>query len=104
MLEKDFQAKIIKWLKSKKCMVFKMQMNATTKAGTPDLMWCYKSSYGFIEVKRSSNAKFQPGQKEMIENLGKWTFAKVVFPENFDIVKEEIDKIIQHEDMQDKQM
>ena len=98
--EADFQAKVLKWLRSKGCIAYKMQQNATTRIATPDVVWFYKSRYGFLEVKRARNASFRPGQKEMVAKLNKWSYARVVFPENFNIIKGEIDRIITNEDMQ----
>lgn len=98
--EAKFQAKIITWLKKHGCVVIKYEQNATTKAGIPDIIWFYKSKYGFLEVKRSKDAPFQPLQEEMIKTLGKWTYARVVFPENFDIIKKEIEEIIVNENLQ----
>ena len=102
--EADFQSKVLKWLRSKGCIAYKMQQNATTRIATPDIVWFYKSRYGFLEVKRAQNASFRPGQKEMVAKLNKWSYARVVFPENFNIIKIEIDRIISNEDMQDSGM
>ncbi len=99
MLEKDFQAKVVKWLKAQHCIVLKYQQNATTRASIPDIFWCYKSKYGFLEVKRSKSAPFRPGQKETIIKLSKWTFARVVFPENWGTIKKEIEEIMRNEDL-----
>ena len=93
-LEKDFQAKIVKYLKSKKCMVFKMQMNATTKAGTPDLFFVKEGFWGAIEVKKSKTAKLRPGQKENVEKMNEWSWAKIVYPENFEETKKELEQIL----------
>lgn len=90
MLEKDFQAKFIQKLRKMGYKCFKQQMNATTRAGTPDCIICYKKFYGFCEFKKSKDAPFRPGQKETLEELGKWTYARVVFPENFDIIMSEL--------------
>lgn len=98
--EADFQSKVLKYLRSKGCIAYKMQQNATTRIATPDIAWFYKSRYGFLEVKRAQDASFRPGQKEMVSKLDKWSYARVVFPENFDTIKIEIDRIISDEDMQ----
>lgn len=54
----------------------------------------YKKHWAMLECKRSASAPFQPGQKEWLETLGKWSFVRVVFPENFDIIKVEISKFM----------
>lgn len=98
--EAKFQASVTKWLRSKGCIVYKMQQNATTRIATPDIVWFYKRRYGFLEVKRARNASFRPGQEEMVARLDKWSYARVVFPENFDTIKAEIDEIIANEERQ----
>lgn len=94
MREADFQAKVIKWLKSKGCIVIKMQQNATTHSGIADLFFCFEGFYGFLEVKKSRNAKFQPLQKRFIEKINKWSYGAVVYPENFEKIKKELSEML----------
>lgn len=54
MLEKHIQSKIIDYLESKGAYV--INVCSPTKAGQPDIVFCYDSAFGAIEVK-------QPGQK-----------------------------------------
>lgn len=98
--EKDLQADFISWARKQGFKCFKQQMNATTRVGTPDCIICYKKFYGFCEFKRSKDAPFRPGQKETLEELGKWTYARVVFPENFDKIMSELIEVKKSEDMQ----
>lgn len=92
--ESDFQAKVIKWLRSKGCIVFKMQQNATTRIATPDVLFLKEGFWGAIECKRSKSAKFQPGQKEMVKKLDDWSWAKVAYPENWAEIRAELDVIL----------
>lgn len=94
MLEKDFQAKIIKYLKSKGCFVWKTQQNATTQAGVADIFFCLEGFYGFIEVKKSKTAKLRPGQKEFIEKMNNWSYGKIIYPENWDEAKKELNSLL----------
>ena len=94
MLEKDFQAKIIKYLKGKGCFVWKMQQNSTTQAGVADLFFCLEGFYGFIEVKKSKTARLRPGQKEFIEKMDNWSYGTIVWPENWDGTKKELDTLL----------
>lgn len=98
--EADFQKKFLADLRKLGYKCFKQQMNATTRAGTPDCIICYKKFYGFCEFKKSKDAPFRPGQKETLEELEKWTYARVVFPENFDIIMSELIEVKKNEDMQ----
>lgn len=92
--EKDFQAKVIKYLKSKGCFTWKMQENATTQIGVADVFFCIDCFYGFIECKRSRNAKLRPGQKEFIEKMNEWSWAKICYPENWEETKKELDFLL----------
>jgi len=92
--EADFQSKVIKYLRSKGCIVYKMQQNATTKAATPDIFFLHEGFWGAIECKATKSSKYQPGQKEMVEKLNEWSWAKVVWPENWVDVKEELDELL----------
>ncbi len=92
--EADFQAKVIKYLRSQGCIVYKMQQNATTRIATPDVLFLKEGFWGAIECKASKNAKFQPGQKEMVKKLDGWSWAKVAYPENWADIKAELDKIL----------
>ena len=92
--ESDFQAKIIKWLRSKGCIVYKMQQNATTRLATPDVFFIKEGFWGAIECKASARAKFQPGQKEMVAKLNDWSYAVVAWPDNWPEIKKELDVIL----------
>lgn len=98
--EADLQSKFLQELRKLGYKCFKQQMNATTRAGTPDCIICYKKFYGFCEFKKSKDAPFRPGQKETLEELEKWTYARVVFPENFGIIMSELIEVKKNEDMQ----
>lgn len=91
MLEKDFQKNIIKWLRSKGCLVIKYQQNATTRASIPDIIFLKDGFWGAIEVKKSKNAKCRPGQKEMVEKMNQMSWAKLVYPENWPETRKELE-------------
>lgn len=92
--EADFQGKVIKYLRSKGCIVYKMQQNATTKLGTPDILFLHEGFWGAIECKASKSSKYQPGQKEMVEKLNEWSWAKVAWPDNWVDVEEELNELL----------
>lgn len=95
MAEAAFQGKVIRWLKSKGCFVIKTQAGPATPVGTPDLIalfpgggWCA------LEIKASAKSKYQPLQKVTIAKLDAMYFSRAVWPENWDEIKKELDKII----------
>ena len=104
-LEKELQKKFIKSLREYGAFVWKLQENATTPAGEPDTIICYKGFYGFIEFKREENSDFQPLQKEKLKKYQTWRpeicAAYVVQKENYDEVMAEIINRLIKEDMLD---
>lgn len=94
MLEKDFQAKIVKWLRSQHCVVLKYQQNATTRAALPDIFFVKEGFWGAIEVKKSKTAKYRPGQKETIQKLDEMSWCKAVYPENWPEIQKELEEIL----------
>lgn len=104
-LEKDLQKKFIKSLREYGAFVWKLQENATTPAGEPDTIICYKGFYGFIEFKREEDSSFQPLQKEKLKKYQTWRpeicAAYVVQKENYDEVMAEIINRLIKEDMLD---
>lgn len=92
--EKNFQSTVIKYLKSKGCFTWKMQENATTQAGVADVFFCIEGFYGFIECKRSKNAGLRPGQKEFVEKMNNWSWAKICYPENWEETKKELELML----------
>lgn len=94
VLEKDFQSKVIKWLKSKGCVVLKYQQNSTTRVGVADVFFCKEGFYGFLECKKSKNAPLRPGQKQFIDKMNEWSYGAIIYPENFDKIKKELGEIL----------
>lgn len=93
MIEKKLQSEIIKYLKSKGCFVMKCG-GAGVPTGTADVFFCIEGFYGFIEVKASKTSKFQPLQREFLEKMNNWSWAKAVYPENWLEAKAELDKML----------
>lgn len=92
--EKDFQAQVIKWLKSKGCITLKYEANATTRVGIPDVFFCKEGFYGFLECKKAKNATIRPGQKEFIDKVNDWSYGKIIFPENWSETKAELEQML----------
>lgn len=98
-LETAFQAKVVKFLRSKGCFVWKCQQNSTTQAGVADLFFCYGPIYGVIEIKKSLTAPYRPGQREFLEKIGRFAYAQRLSPENFDEQKEILDALFEKADL-----
>lgn len=82
MLERDYQAKLIRKLRKEypDCMVFKM--DAGYLQGVPDLLVLNKDKWIMLEVKQSAKARHQPNQDFYISKLDRMSFARFVYPEN----------------------
>lgn len=92
--EAKFQAEVIRWLKKHGAVALKYQQNATTQAGVADVFFCKEGFYGFIETKASKNSPVRPGQKEFIEKINKWSYGKIVYPENWPEVQKELEVML----------
>lgn len=92
--ENKLQSKIIKYLKEKECYVIKTRSGVGTPDGCPDIIALCGGLWIAIEVKGSIKARFQPLQKDTIEKLNDWSWAKVVYPENWCDVKEELEMML----------
>lgn len=93
-MEAKLKQKLKKWLKSKGCFVVTMQAGPGVPLGTPDIFFCYEGFYGFLEVKASQKAKYQPYQKEQIEKLNEWSWCRVICPENYEEVCKELSAML----------
>lgn len=94
-IEAQLQGKIIKWLKAKGCVVIKLPAAPGVPSGIPDVLFLIDGGgWGFLEVKSSPTAKFQPLQKQWIKKLDAMYFARVVYPENWEDIKKEIVSVI----------
>jgi Holliday junction resolvase len=94
MSESKLQSELIKWLRSRGCFVFKVQAGPGVPTGTPDVFFCKEGFYGFCELKSSAKSKFQPLQKERLEKLHDWSWAKAVYPQNWQEIKIELDNLL----------
>lgn len=92
MLEKNFQSKLIKELKTifEGCIVLKS--DPTYLQGIPDLIIFYKDKWATLECKQNENSHVQPNQDYYVEKMNNMSFSRFVYPENKDIVIKELKK------------
>ena len=85
-LERDFQAGLIKELKTifPGCMVVKN--DSSYIQGFPDLLVLHNDKWASLEVKKSANEKKQPNQEYYVERMNEMSFSSFIYPEN----KEEV--------------
>jgi len=92
MVEKDFQADLIKKIKKRfdGCIVLKNDPEYIQ--GIPDLLILHNDKWAALECKRSSKAKHQPNQDYYVSKMDGMSFACFVSPEN----EEEVLNELQH--------
>lgn len=86
MREADFQAEIIKEIKSKLPGVIVLKNDPNYIQGIPDLSIFYKDKYAMLEVKKSPTASHRPNQDWYISHIGRYAYSRFINPEN----KEEV--------------
>lgn len=84
MLERDFQAKVVKELKEllPDALIFKWD----SRQGFPDVLILYGSKWASLEFKRSANASHRPNQDYYVNKMNKMSFSAFIYPENKDEV------------------
>lgn len=95
MLEKHFQAKLIKEIKCKLKGCIVLKTDPTYIQGLPDLLILYKNKWAALEVKKNSKAHHQPNQDYYIQLMNKMSFASFISPENKEEVLNEVCKALQ---------
>lgn len=93
--ESDFQNDIIiPFLKKHGCFVMKLSPMMGIPKGTADIFFCKELLYGFLECKKTKKSKRQPGQEMFIKKMDDWAFARVVYPENWEEVKADLEDVL----------
>ena len=85
--ESDLQSKVVKYLRGKGCYVIKTRPGVGTPDGCPDIIALLEGLWIALEVKGSAKAQYQPLQKATLEKLDDWSWAKVVYPDNWEDVR-----------------
>ena len=93
-MEAKTQERLIKYLKRKGCYVIKLKPGLGTPVGAPDVLALREGFWAALEVKGSLKARWRPLQKETLQKLEEWSFARMVCPENYDEVIAELEAIL----------
>lgn len=80
--ESKLQSDFLKDLRKLGYRCYKQQMNATTRAGTPDAFIFKEGFWGWIEFKAHKNSKARPGQKENVAWANENSWGSFVYEEN----------------------
>lgn len=84
MLERNYQAKLIKELRQKfpGCVILKN--DSDYMQGVPDLTVLFEDKWAMLEVKSEEDAPMQPNQEYYIFELDKMSYAAFIYPANHD--------------------
>lgn len=95
MLERNYQARLIRRLRREfpGCVILKN--DASYIQGIPDLTLLFGRHWAMLEVKASANAPVQPNQEFHVEGLNKMSFAAFIHPENEEDVIRELQRAFQ---------
>lgn len=94
MIESNLQSIIVKYLRGRGCYVIKTRPGPGTPDGCPDILALCGGLWFALEVKGSPQAKYQPLQKETLETLHSWSWARRVDPTNWPEIKDELETML----------
>ena len=84
--ESAFQAGLIKEIKQRFPGSVILKNDASYTQGFPDLLILHKKKWAALECKKNASALRQPNQQYYVDELGKMSYARFIYPEN----KEEV--------------
>ena len=92
MLERDFQASVIKELKVRfpGCIILKN--DSSYKQGVPDLIVLYEDKWATLECKKTSKSPRRPNQQYYVDLMDSMSFSTFVFPENRQEVLDDLER------------
>lgn len=92
MLERDFQAAVIKELKDRfpGCIVLKN--DPSYKQGIPDLIVLWKDMWATLECKKNRRAPHQPNQDYYVNLMDDMSFSSFLYPENKQEVLDDLER------------
>jgi hypothetical protein len=94
MLERDYQAQLIKKIKRllPGCVILKNDTDYMQ--GVPDLTILYGNRWAMLEVKVSKAARNQPNQTYYVDELDKMSFAAFIYPSNEEYVLNDLQQAL----------
>lgn len=93
-IESNLQSVIRRYLKDKGCYVLVIRPQPGIPDGCSDIIFMLEGFWGGIEVKDSPAAKWQPLQRETLEQFDDWSWARRVDPTNWLDVQAELERML----------
>lgn len=81
-LERDFQAELIRDLRSEYPDAIVLKNDPNYQQGIPDLLVLFRDKWAALECKRHIDEKLQPNQAYFVLTMNDMSFAAVIAPEN----------------------
>lgn len=94
ILERKFQAELIKDIKSRLPGSIVLKNDAVQIQGIPDLLVLYGDRWGALEVKKDISASQRPNQEYYVNLMAEMSFAAFIFPENKEGVLDELERTL----------
>lgn len=94
MLERDYQAQLIKRIKRllPGCVILKN--DSGYMPGVPDLTILYGDRWAMLEVKTHKAARNQPNQTYYVSELDRMSFASFIYPSNEEAVLDDLQQAL----------
>lgn len=92
MLEKDFQAKLIKEIKSMFPGCIVMKNDSGYIQGIPDITILYGDKWATLECKKKRTSSKQSNQEYYVEKMDGMSFSRFISPENKEEVLNELQR------------
>lgn len=90
--ESDFQAELIREIRSRFPDSIVLKNDPNYKQGIPDLSIFNGKNWAVLEVKKSRKSKCRPNQEWYINKMNDMSFARFIFPENKEEVLNELEQ------------
>ena len=93
-IESTLQSNIRKYLKGKGCYVLVIKPQPGIPDGCPDIIAFLEGMWLAIEVKAKPSSPYQSLQRETLEKLHNWSWAKRVDPDIWPSIKAELEMLL----------
>ena len=89
-LEKELEKEFMEDLNERMPGGFWLKGNSAMRQGVPDRMFLHSGHFAALEFKRDEKAEHQPSQDYYVDLLNEIGFARIVTPDNYHEVLDEI--------------
>ncbi len=92
MLEKNFQANLIKEIKRRMPDCIVMKNDSSYIQGIPDLTVLCGDKWATLECKKTKSSSRRPNQKHYVDKMNDMSFSRFISPENAEEVLDELQR------------